>query len=334
MSANRSTAPKAPAFKKPRRSLATWLLVIALGSGVAVAFEASKAAEIIELSGHRSRVYALAFSPNNSRLLSGADESNARLWDVAGGRTEFELQGHTGDVTGFAFTDDGKTVYTIGGGNTLRGWNVADGKNTFTASNLTCGGSNGSLALLSAKQAVIGCNGLKVVDLETKQVLKTFKGSIAQNSRFALSKDKKTMIVTTGGEDVAYWDAVNGSQLRVLKGHTSQVASAVAFSPAGNAAASGGSDNTARIWSYPAGKELFVLKHDTTVTAVAFSSDGKLLATGSSDNTVKLWDTATGKLVNTLEGHNQAVTSFAFSPDGKLLASGDYRGTIKIWGQQ
>jgi WD40 repeat protein len=318
----------------PARVHARWLWLVALGSSVAIAFEVSKATEIIELSGHRSQIFALAFNPNNMQLLSGADEPTARLWDLSAGRTAFELQGHTGEVTGFAFSEDGKTIYTVGGGNTLRGWNVSDGKNTLTVNNLTCGGSHGSLALLSAKQAVIGCNGIKVVDLETKQVVKTFARSIAQNSRFSLSKDRKTLIATTGGEDVAYWDTVNGSQLRVLKGHTEQVSKAVAFSPAGNASASGGADKTARLWSYPAGKELFVLKHDATVTAVAFSADGKLLATGSSDNIVKLWEVSTGKLVGSLEGHKEDVTALAFNPNGKVLASGDDDGVIKLWGAQ
>ena len=114
--------------KKPRRRLASWFALFAFASGVAVAFDASKAAEIIELSGHRLQVYALAFSPNSARLLSGADDPNARLWDVSAGRTEFELQGHTGEVTYVAFTPDTKRALSAAKDKTVRLWDLETGK--------------------------------------------------------------------------------------------------------------------------------------------------------------------------------------------------------------
>jgi hypothetical protein len=119
--------------------------------------------------------------------------------------------------------------------------------------------------------------------------------------------------------------------VRTLKGHTHWVGS-VAFSPNGKFLASGGWDETVKLWSVSDGSLVRTLKeHTYSVSSVAFSPDGELLASGSSDKTIKLWGVSDGRLVHTLEGHTDWVWSVAFSPDGEFLASGSSDKTIKLW---
>jgi WD40 repeat protein len=62
--------------------------------------------------------------------------------------------------------------------------------------------------------------------------------------------------------------------------------------------ASGGWDNTVRLWSLPDGTLLKTLTgHANYVFAVAISPDGRLLASGSFDDTIKLWSLPDGKLL-------------------------------------
>ena len=46
-------------------------------------------------SGHTGPVYALAFSPDGYRLVSGSEDRIVRVWDVGTGQCQAELRGHS-----------------------------------------------------------------------------------------------------------------------------------------------------------------------------------------------------------------------------------------------
>ncbi|MDB9425601.1 serine/threonine protein kinase [Microcystis aeruginosa CS-564/01] len=118
---------------------------------------------------------------------------------------------------------------------------------------------------------------------------------------------------------------------KTLTGHSNWVYS-VGYSPDGRYLASGGSDNTIKIWEVATGKQLRTLTgHSDFFRSVVYSPDGRYLASGSFDKTIKIWEVATGREVRTLTGHSGWVNSVVYSPDGRYLASGSWDKTIKIW---
>ena len=128
----------------------------------------------------------------------------------------------------------------------------------------------------------------------------------------------------------------------VLSGHTGRGwynggIPAMAFSPDGNLLASGGGDQTIRIWKMATGTPVRTLTgHNRAVNSVAFSPDGTLLASAGDYRSVRIWETATGTLVRALIGHTgrpgwSEVRAVAFSRDGNLLASAGYDKTVRIW---
>lgn len=122
------------------------------------------------------------------------------------------------------------------------------------------------------------------------------------------------------------------SLLHTLTGHSGRAAS-IAVSFDGKTLASGGDDNTIKLWNLRTGELLHTLAGESgRVLTIALSPDGRTLASShktSDRSCIKIWHPGTGELLRTLTGHNKWIYSLAISPDGKTLVSGGYK--IKIW---
>ncbi|GAA5924232.1 hypothetical protein JCM1841_006881 [Sporobolomyces salmonicolor] len=123
--------------------------------------------------------------------------------------------------------------------------------------------------------------------------------------------------------------------VRVLKGHLSAVF-CVAWSPRGDLVASGGMDETVRVWDVQKGRCMRLLPaHSAPVSAVQFSRDGTMIVSGSWDGYIRIWDTATGQCLKTLvDDDNTPVSNVRFTPNSKFLFTSTLDSTIRLWDYQ
>jgi WD40 repeat protein/tRNA A-37 threonylcarbamoyl transferase component Bud32 len=111
-----------------------------------------------------------------------------------------------------------------------------------------------------------------------------------------------------------------------------QAITAVAFSPDGKLAASGGKDHMVRLWEGPAAKPLGgPIDCSDEVHSFVFSPDSQALAIACRDGKVRVWDILSSHFLPTIFEHGQKVRSIAFSRDGKTLATGGADCQLKFW---
>ena len=114
-----------------------------------------------------------------------------------------------------------------------------------------------------------------------------------------------------------------------IAGHEGHVLS-VAFDIHGERIASGGSDNTARLWNVATGsEELSVTAKGGRVCAVAFAAGGEELLS-TSNEVVHVWSARGGRRT-TLAGHTGSVWAVAVAPDGSRAVSGSADNTAYVW---
>jgi WD40 repeat protein len=307
-------------------------------------------------------VYAVAFSPDGKKILSGSGDSTAVLRDVVTGET-LHTWHHTSPVHRVAFSPDGRQVITGSNNGIIVLRDVATGKTIHTWVH----GSHPTLTFSpDGKQVLIGSENNTAVleDALTGKTLHKWRHGDAIRS-VGFSPDGKKIVVAPRGYPAIVRDVSTGKTLQTLSEHEYYVIHAV-FTPDGkkvlfeslssvilqdiltgkivhtwpdsNIAVNGKAlspdgkkiltvsekDGTAKLRDVVSGNTIQVWKHNSPVWSAAFSPNGKFLLLGLDDGTVLRRDISSDRILDTWK-HDDKVWGVAFSPDGRraLSCSGD-----------
>jgi WD40 repeat protein/predicted Ser/Thr protein kinase len=311
--------------------------------------------ERFTLRAHREHCWAVGFSPDGTRIVtggSGADprasrsepdsrSDEVRVWDAATGRELADFQVDYGRISGLLYLPDARFRAEAL-------WRMVQERDRAAADT----GSAPARILAESpdgKTVAIfdGPGVLKLLD-RTSLAERGVLGVGAALARF--SADGATLAtigprrplsgegaLSYGTADVRLWDVASCSLragLIVPEGHTT-----LALSPNLEALAAviphGASKAEVVVWDLDTGKTRHrVLREWARDIALAFSPDGKTLAVAGS--TVELWNANAGVAYHTFDSEHARVLStparfaeVAFSPDGTALAAAGQ--VLKVW---
>jgi WD40 repeat protein len=319
------------------------------------------------LSGHTSKVMALAYSPDGSRLISGGDDKTLIAWDLQNGEQAWAIKKLPDRVTNLAFCGNGEILALTTKGEHIHLVNATTGSyiTGFRANkdvqSLACSSAGQLLAAAVDKSVVVwNLDTLRTPSAEVsetgtesgsyfswlkrkgdskknedqaradKAVIKTLQSSDQDVLSIAFSASGGHLAVAGKDTQVTIWDVQQWSKTKTLEGFEKEIRS-LAFSPDGGRLVAVEDKQNILLWDLY-GKPLprLVSRERDDITSLAFSADGAMLVTVSKKRAV-IWNTHTYRELHTLSDEKWEPLAVQCSPDNSGLAIAGEDKLVHLW---
>ena len=168
----------------------------------------------------------------------------------------------------------------------------------------------------------------------------------------ALSQHGDYLLLALYDRTAVYFDVIDNRVLQIFEHEgkpvnapINQLINAVALSPSGKYALTGGDDQTARLWRLETGEQISSWKHENSVNIVAFYPKGGFVLTGAGNGQTHFWNMETGEEEYILRtsiwpkelplpnfpSFKTTTSAIDFSPDNKYLVTGHPSQKICVW---
>ncbi len=283
---------------------------------------------IQKISSHKESVISVAFSADNTKIVSGGEDKMVYTHTLKTGEQITSFANYY-IPRGLIATQNERLIFGSGPDIIITDLN-GNLSGTFKG-NTTHIQSVGLAVERNRLTAGSYDKTVKLWNINTGDIEITFEGHKKNVLAASFSPDEK--YVATGSLDrtVKIWNALTGEIMRSMELHSDNILD-VEFHPGGNYVLSASLDNSMRLWDIRDGECIKTyIGHDKGVTDVEFLPDGHHFVSSSFDGTIVLWETFTGNKVYSFVDHTGPVNCIEVSPDGKYLVSGGVDKRVYVW---
>ncbi len=235
---------------------------------------------------HDSEVECVVFSPDGNRIATGGEDYRVRIWDVETGKQLASWE-HDSGLDGITWSHNGSIIATGSEAGDAWLWN---GDNYVMIGKIKTGSTINSLQFTKDDGFLAVGGNIQTQNPETKQTNYNGFASLIDVSEKKVVRDYKGMLGSV---------------------------KSVRISPDEKFIATGGFDNTARIFDFATGELVKTFERPLMVEAVAFAPDGQYLAIGGHELQLTLIRLRDFKEVSPIDCPR--IQYIDFSDDGRLM---------------
>jgi WD40 repeat protein len=311
-------------------------IVVATSTGLLRVWTEPTLSPLASTIWHPEGLQTVVISPDEKTILTGADDSQARLWDLSTCHLVGRSLPHNAPVTAAAFTADGARLITAAA-NRVTLWSIVGqvkaGETLETDGDVTCVMFDPGRDVFVTATRNGEARFWRVSDCKPV-------GSVMHPSRrsariFAVAFNSHDRCFLTASEDgtIRKWD-YDGQPVGTPI--TASQITCAAFSPDRRWVAAGSIDGAA-VWDLDTGKLVSspTVRGGARANACVFSPDGATLAIALDDGSASVCDSRSGTarfgaLRHSL-GEAEPICAVAFSRNQKRLATGSEDGSVIVW---
>jgi len=282
------------------------------------------------LKGHAGQVWEVAWSPDGSRLASGARDGLVKVWDLDRDEEPLTFRGHAATVWSVAWSPCGQYVVSASQDGSIRFWDASqEARSGVLRGRLGVAWSpNGRwLAAWGEKEDT-----LELLDAATGELLREFEAP--EHGGFVF--DPKGTRVAGGGSSLKIWDCTSGR--KVLEEITVEATWSLAWSPDDRMLAAVELGPVLRIWDLATREARALVLDLDDFGSLAWSPTSKLVAIAFVSQQVVVYDVESPEEVQRFRTDPRRSAwgwcghfSIAWDPAGERLVAGSVEGAVVVW---
>jgi WD40 repeat protein len=284
---------------------------------------------------HNQSVTFVAFSHDGRRVLSGASDETAQIWDVFHRISLLspDLEGQTALCV--TVSTDGRRVASGSYDHAVRICEAQTGREEAKLLGHTADVCAIAFAFDGSRLVAGPRDGeVRVWDVQTFQPISTLHGHTDEISCVVFSNGGTCVVSGSDDKTVRIWTVADGMQVAVFS-RLREVVTSVTFSPVDDQrVVFSCRDELVRVRNASDTDQILELENHTGwVQCVSFSQDGRYIVSGSDDQTVSVWDAASGgheELVSFRTSETGGISAVAFAPDGRQVVVGCEDGSVHV----